>query len=116
MVDDILTVSQCNSTSSAMNSTVNSFIESKKLRLSHDKCNAIHVGKKTKKCPESNIHMKTMHKEVETKYLGDIIHCNGKSKPNILARSAKAYVILSEIKAILSDVPLGKYNLYHLYQ
>ena len=78
LVDDILTVSQFNSTSSAMNSTVNSFIESKKLRLSHDKCSAIHVGKKTKKCPELNIHMKTMHREVETKYLGDIIHCNGK--------------------------------------
>ena len=49
-----------------------------------------------------------MHRVEKTKYLGDIIHSNGKSTPNILERSAKAYAILSEICAILTDVPLGK--------
>ena len=35
MVDDILTINKCDPTASAMNSTINTFIESKKLELSH---------------------------------------------------------------------------------
>ena len=48
MVDDILTISKCSITATALNATVNAFIESKKLKLSHDKCIVIHVGKKSK--------------------------------------------------------------------
>ena len=48
MVDNILTVSKCSTTASAMNATVNAFIENKKLKLSHKKCSAIHVGKHIK--------------------------------------------------------------------
>ena len=110
MVDDILTVSKCSSTSIALNATVNAFIENKKLRLSHDKCSVIHVGRKTGTCPDFKVHMESMHRVEKTKYLGDIIHSNGKSTPNIPERSAKAYAILSEIRAILTDVPLGKYR------
>ena len=51
MVDDILTISKCSPTAQAMNSTVNAFIKSKNLRLSHDKCIAIHVGKNKGSCP-----------------------------------------------------------------
>ena len=44
MVDNILTVQKCGSTSSAMNDSVNAFIEQKKLKLSVKKCVKIHVG------------------------------------------------------------------------
>ena len=110
MVDDILTISKCSITATALNATVNAFIESKKLKLSHDKCSVIHVGKKSQNCPDLKVHKKSMHREEKTKYLGDIIHSSGKSKPNILERAARAYAILSEIRAILADVPLGKYK------
>lgn len=51
-----------------------------------------------------------MHRETSTKYLGDILHNSGKTKFNILERSAKAHAILAEIRAILTEVPLGKYR------
>ena len=51
-----------------------------------------------------------MHRGDSTKYLGDIFHNSGKSKHTILERTTKAYAILAEIRAILNDVPLGKYR------
>jgi hypothetical protein len=110
MVDDILTISKCSPTASAMNSTVNSFIESKKLKLSHNECLAIHVGKQKGNCPDIKFHIESMHRGESSKYLGDIFHNSGKSKYNIIDRSAKAHGILAEIRAILNDVPLGKYR------
>ena len=47
-----------------------------------------------------------MHRGESSKYLGDIFHNSGKSKYNIIYRSAKAH----GIRAILNDVPLGKYR------
>ena len=44
MVDDILTISTCSQQAIAMNATVNSFIESKKLQMKQSKCYAIYVG------------------------------------------------------------------------
>ena len=77
MVDDILTVSKCSTTSKAMNATVNVFIETKKLKLSYNKCSAIHVGKKPENCHDLKVHGHKMHKEKQTKYLGDIFHNSG---------------------------------------
>ena len=45
MVDYILTVTNCDPADVAMNSTVNTFIESKKFKLAETKCTVIHVGK-----------------------------------------------------------------------
>ena len=110
MVDALLTVSKCSPTASAVNATVNSFIESKKLKLSLKKCCAIHVGKSPKSCPELKVNGEKMHGENGTKYLVDIFHNSGKTKFNIAERSAKAHAILAGIRAILRDVPLGKYK------
>ena len=51
-----------------------------------------------------------MHIRESSKNLGDLFHSSGKSRHNILERSTKAYAIFAEIKAILNDVPLGKYR------
>ena len=110
MVDDILTISKCSATTSALNATVNAFIGSKKLKLSHKKCSVIHVGKNTGTCPDVKVHKETMHREKSTDYLGDLFHASGKSKFNVIKRTAKAYAILAEIKAILTDIPLGRYK------
>ena len=93
-----------------MNETVNSFIDSKKLKLSLKKCCVIHVGKRTGICPELKIHGEKMHREESTKYLGDIFHTNSKSISTILEISAKAHAILADIRATLQDVPLRKYK------
>ena len=51
-----------------------------------------------------------MHEAESTKYLGDILHQSGKAKYNIKERQIKAYAIKAEIRAILEEVPLGKYR------
>ena len=80
MIDDILTISECGTTAVAMNATVNAFIETKKLKLKQSKCAAIHVGSRSKPCPNLKIHGEEMHREESTKYLGDIVHKIGKPK------------------------------------
>ena len=64
MVDDGLTVQKCSTETVKINSIINSFIESKKLKLSARKCHRIHVqNKKLRKqneCPEIEIHEEIM--------------------------------------------------------
>jgi len=110
MIDDILTINECGPAAVAMNATVNMFIETKKLKLKQSKCAAIHVGKKSKTCPNLKVHGQKMHRVEKVKYLGDIVHQSGKTKENTKAREIKAHSIVAEIRAILSDIPLGKYR------
>ena len=57
MVDDVATAANCGENSSELNHIVNTFIESKKLKLSASKCSNIHIGKKTnKKCLSHKKH------------------------------------------------------------
>ena len=48
--------------------------------------------------------MKMQEKE---KYLGDIVHSNGKQHATIVERLSEGYGILANIKALLDDIPLG---------
>ena len=107
MVDDILTVAKCGATSLAMNKTVNEFMLSKKLKLNPKKCVKIHIGKKCEHCPKLKVHEGEMEDVDQEKYLGDIIHKSGKPHANIVERISKGYGIISNIKAILMDIPLG---------
>ena len=79
MVDDILTFTKCDPTAVAINSTVSSFIETKKLKLAEKKCSVIHVGKKCGDCPQLRVHDKKRYKASCLKYLGDTIHKSGKN-------------------------------------
>ena len=51
-----------------------------------------------------------MHQGESIKYLGDNVHESGKIQFNILERRAKPNGAFAEIRAILEDVPLGKYR------
>ena len=62
MVDDILTVSNCGIDSVTKNTIVNTFIETKNLKLGIDKCNKIHVGKQVFPCIELKVHGNTLQK------------------------------------------------------
>ena len=97
MVDDVAIISECGIASVAMNATVNSFVETKKLKLILSKCSVIHVGNDTMCCPQLKVHGENMHEENSAKYLGDIFHKSGKAKFNIVERQNKAYAILAEI-------------------
>ena len=110
MVDDILTISKCSITSVAMNATVNAFLENKKLKLSQGKCCVIHVGKVKEKCHELKAHGEKIHQVESAKYLGDIIHKNGKVTTNLAEQRVKAAASSSIIRAILQYIPLGKHQ------
>ena len=51
-----------------------------------------------------------MNDSDEEKYLGDLVNKSGKIKATIDDRIAKGYGIITEIKAIINEVPLGRYN------
>ena len=51
-----------------------------------------------------------MNNSEREKYLGDFIDKSGNVKATIEDRTGKGWGILSEIKAILNEVPLGKYK------
>ena len=115
MVDDILTVQKCSTNAVKMNATVNAFIESKKLKLSEKKCHRIHVkSKKSKNEPEClplKIHDQKMNNTKQEKYLGDLIDSTGTIRKTIEDRRNKGYGIVSEILAILEDIPLGRFKM-----
>ena len=110
MVDDILSIQKC-SESNRINAVINSFIEMKKLKLSEKKCSRIHVGKVSMDCPDLKVHQSTMKSSNQERYLGDLVDSSGTIKATIQDRISKGYGIISEIKAILSEIPLGKYKL-----
>ena len=109
MVDDIITASKCSATSQALNTTVNTFINMKKMKLSTKKCSNIHVGSKKSKenCQEKQIDNETLSTSDKEKYLGDFITKDASSKATIKDRKRKGYGILAEMSAILKDIPLG---------
>ena len=107
MVDDVVTVSKCGATAVTLNTTVNTFIEHKKLRLNAKKCAKMHIGKKCMNCPKLKVHdteMKTSEKE---KYLGDFINTSGNIKDTPTARITRGNAILVELRSILNEIPLG---------
>ena len=104
-----MSIQKC-SESANINTTINAFMEMKKLTLSKKKCNRIHIGKGNEKCQELKIHETIMKNSEREKYLGDYIDKSGKIKATIDDRISKGWGILSEIKAIINEVPLGKYK------
>ena len=111
MVDDILVPINCGQESAKLNAKVNSFIESKKLKLSCKKCHKMHLGKKTLLCPKLKVHDENMEDSSQEKYLGDILVDDGKILKTVEDRCAKGFGLVSQIMAILSEVPLGKYKI-----
>ena len=111
MVDNVVNVNKCSNKTVVSNATINAFMEANKLTLAHKKCSKIHVGKKCKKCPNLNVHEEEMKESQAETYLGDVISEDGKLDATIKARKVKAFSYLSEIRALLSDMPFGKRRL-----
>ena len=111
MVDDVLAVQKCSGASVAVNAVINSFVEMKKLTLSKKKCSKIHVGKNKTCCPNLKIHDAPMKNSDKEKYLGDQLNKASKIRITIDERVAKGYGIVSEILAIMNEIPLGIYRM-----
>lgn len=107
MVDDILTVQKCGSASRTINAEVNAFIEQTKLTLGHKKCVKIHIGSRCDECDNLFVHDKSINQSHEVKYLGDVLHENGKPKSTIMQRINRGYAIVGQIFALLKDLPIG---------
>ena len=110
MVDDLLVVQRCSKSSAQINSVVNSFMELKKLTLNEKKCSKIHIGKASFNCPQLKVHGAIMKESEQEKYLGDQICKASNIKATINDRVTKGYGIVSEINAILDEIPLGIYR------
>ena len=72
-VDDVAAITKCGVDSIVANSTINTKILSKKLRLGAGKCHQMHIGESRICCPEINVHENKMEKVKKEKYLGDVI-------------------------------------------
>jgi hypothetical protein len=108
MVDDVLGVNYCSNDVVASNATVNSFMETNKLKLSSTKCSRMHIGKHGLKCPELKVHQNGMKTSVKEKYLGDVLSHDGSLDATIDDRTNKAWSYVAEIRAIMNDFPFGK--------
>ena len=107
MVDDVLSVTKCSEVSVMTNATIVSFMEINKLKLAAKKCAKIHVGKKCNNCPKLHVHGEQMKESQAEKYLGDVISDDGTLDETIKSRKLKGYSYISEIRALLSDMPFG---------
>ena len=112
MVDDILSVQKCSNSTVNINAAVNAFIEGKKLTLSSKKCHRIHVDNKKSKlesnCKPLKVYEQKINESKQEKYLGDLVNSSGTIRQTIEERKNKRYGIVSEILAILDEIPLGR--------
>ena len=114
MVDDLLSIQKCSTDTLRVSAVINSFIESKKLKLSESKCHKIHIKNKKDKntqCSDLKVHESEMKDSNQEKYLGDLINSTGTIRSTVEQRKSKGFGIVNEIIAILDEIPLGRYRL-----
>ena len=88
-------------------------MESKKLRLSQEKCFKVHICKKNEKekCTQVlKVHNLNMKSAAQITYLGDVISETGSIDETIAQRSQKALGITTQISSILSSICLGNFH------
>jgi hypothetical protein len=114
MVDDTLSIANCGIQSIHKNAIINSFIENQRLTLSHEKSAVVHVGNVAKcrqACSNLLVHDKSMKVEKSVKYLGDRLSTTGNVKETVESRRSEGWGKVSQIVAILSEIPCGKYRM-----
>ena len=111
MVDDELTIAECDPKSTLPNVAMNSFTESKKLKFGIKKCHKLHIGEERLVCDQIRVHNDVGKTVTQDKYIGDIIAADGSNEANITERINKGYGIVNEIVSILEEIPLGPYKI-----
>ena len=114
-IDDILSVANCGQESLNLNISLNTQIETKKLRFhtpnanGKSKCHFIHVGKKTNSCPKLQVHNTDIEQVNSDTYLGDIVSNNGKHTETVKSRVARGTGIITQIMSMLEKITLGRH-------
>ena len=113
MVDDVIGVTACSDEAIKLNAIINVKVESKKLRLSNDKCYKLHIGKKDSKLINCTHQIKAHEQNIKcvksAKYLGDILNQRGTIDDTITDRKNKSIGKISQISTILSSITFGMY-------
>ena len=111
MIDDVMGMSRCGDSSIELNAIINAKIESKKLRLSEEKCCKVHMCKTTEMCTQIlKVHTVNMKNASQVTYLGDAISETGQIDETITQRGQKAEGIITQISSILSSISLGSFD------
>ena len=110
MVGNIICVTDADK-SAHMNGSIDTFIESKRLKLSDKKCHQIHIGKGHQNCPQLKVHENNKIKADKEKCLGDILDKSGSIQPTVENRKSKGQGINTGILAILNEIPFGKHKM-----
>ena len=113
MVDDTLGVSNCGNDSIKKNAIINSFVETQRQELSHEKSVVVHISRKkcTVPCPTLRVHNDPMDKSECAKYLGNYITHKGGVNETVEDRRKKGWGKISQIMAILGEVDMGENRL-----
>ena len=93
-----------------MNQLVNTFIESKRLKLSQIKCSRIHMGGGHDNCLILKVYDNDLKESGKNRYLGYIIELSGKVQATINNTNAKGNGIISEIPSISNEILFWKYR------
>ena len=111
MVDDVIGITTCSDEAVKLNAIINVKMESKKLRLSKDKCYKLHINKK--KDSKCSIILKTHEDTIKNvksaTYLGDILNEDGTIDETIKSRKDKSIGRISQIVSIISSISLGMF-------
>ena len=115
MMDDCLSITECGNETLLMNAIINAKIETKKLRLSSDKCFLLHIEKRRSNVSSNCnvnvfVHSSIMKRVSKATYMGDILNSDGSFNDTIDDRKKKAIGISNQIMTIVSSVSLGMYH------
>ena len=109
LIDDCLGFSRCGADAVELNAIINTKIVSKKLRLSADKCNHLHVSKTPTNCYSTlKADSSTMKKSTECSYLGDILSSSGSLDATIENRRQKGIGLCSQITGMVNGLALAQ--------
>ena len=112
MVDDKICASNHGSQVVASNTAITTIVKLKNLGLGEQKCARLHIGKKEiQRCPEIYVTGQAFNKSEKEKCLGDYLTKYANPIATIGDRQQKSHVILSNMRAILEDIPLGSKRL-----
>ena len=110
LIDDCLGFSECGAGSVELNAIINTKITAKKLRLSVEKCNHLHISKRKNKCYNIlKVGTSNMKKSMECSYLGDTLSSSGSLDATIEQRRQKGVGLCSQIVGIVDGLSLGHY-------
>ena len=90
------------------NAAITTFAKLKKLDLNETKCARIHIAKKKcDQCAKIFVNGRVIRESQKEKYLGDYLTQYANPKATMQDRKERGHGILSNMKAILEDIPLG---------